>query len=82
MIKARPRFFDPFLITIDHESEVFSLIRNIPVPNSFIWLSGQIEYRHGDKTYILSPGDSLDVQRRNTARPGESFWSVRLRFSR
>jgi quercetin dioxygenase-like cupin family protein len=22
-------------------------------------LSGKIEYRHGDSTYILSPGDSL-----------------------
>jgi transcriptional regulator with XRE-family HTH domain len=52
------KIFDPFLITIDHESEVFPSFEH-PGTEFIYLLSGKIEYRHGDSTYVLSPGDSL-----------------------
>jgi hypothetical protein len=54
------KVFDPFLITIDHESEVF-LSFEYPGTEFIYMLSGKIEYRHGDSTYILSPGTFPDV---------------------
>ena len=50
--------FEPFLITIDHASEVFPLFEH--PGNEFIYmLEGEIEYRHGQNTYVLTPGDAL-----------------------
>ncbi len=50
--------FEPFLITIDHESETFPIFEHPGI--EFIYmLEGCIEYRHGQNTYVLSPGDSL-----------------------
>jgi transcriptional regulator with XRE-family HTH domain len=50
--------FEPFLITIDEESEVFPSFQH-PGTEFIYMLSGKIEYRHGDSTYVLTPGDSL-----------------------
>ncbi|WP_338759670.1 XRE family transcriptional regulator [Massilia sp. METH4] len=50
--------FDPFLITIDHESEIFPSFEH-PGTEFIYMLTGKIEYRHGDSTYVLSPGDAL-----------------------
>lgn len=52
------KVFDPFLITIDKESEVFPSFEH-PGTEFIYMLSGKIEYRHGDSTYILAPGDAL-----------------------
>jgi transcriptional regulator with XRE-family HTH domain len=52
------KVFDPFLITIDHESEVFPSFEH-PGTEFIYMLGGKIEYRHGNSTYVLSPGDSL-----------------------
>lgn len=52
------KLFDPFLITIDEESEIFPSFEH-PGTEFIYMLSGKIEYRHGDSTYVLSPGDSL-----------------------
>lgn len=52
------KIFDPFLITIDHKSEVFPSFEH-PGTEFIYMLSGKIEYRHGDSTYVLSPGDAL-----------------------
>lgn len=50
--------FEPFLITIDHESETFPIFEHPGI--EFIYmLEGCIEYRHGQNTYVLSPGDAL-----------------------
>ncbi|MFZ2629670.1 MAG: XRE family transcriptional regulator [Rugosibacter sp.] len=50
--------FEPFLITIDHESETFPVFEHPGI--EFIYmLEGCIEYRHGQNTYVLSPGDAL-----------------------
>jgi transcriptional regulator with XRE-family HTH domain len=50
--------FEPFLITIDHESESFPAFEH-PGTEFIYMLEGCIEYRHGENTYVLNPGDSL-----------------------
>ena len=52
------KIFEPFLITIDHESETFPIFEH-PGTEFIYMLEGCIEYRHGQNTYVLSPGDSL-----------------------
>ena len=50
--------FEPFLIKMDDKSEVFPSFQHEGI--EFIYmLRGKLEYRHGSKTYILQPGDSL-----------------------
>lgn len=50
--------FEPFLVTIADASEVFPSFSHPGV--EFIYLlEGEIEYRHGNQLYHLSPGDSL-----------------------
>jgi len=53
--------FEPFLITIDHESETFPIFEH-PGTEFIYMLEGCIEYRHGQNTYLLSPGDSLTFE--------------------
>ena len=49
---------EPYLITLTEESDVFPLFQHSGV--EFIYmLEGDVLYRHADKTYRLSPGDSL-----------------------
>uniref|UniRef100_E6PKS9 Putative transcriptional regulator n=1 Tax=mine drainage metagenome TaxID=410659 RepID=E6PKS9_9ZZZZ len=55
------KLFEPFLITIDHESEVFPTFEH-PGTEFIYMLEGIIEYRHGQDTYRLEPGDSLTFQ--------------------
>lgn len=53
--------FEPFLITIDSESETFPIFEHPGI--EFIYmLEGCIEYRHGQNTYALSPGDALTFE--------------------
>lgn len=50
--------FEPFLITMDDASEVFPTFEHPGI--EFIYmLEGKIEYRHGQSTYLLEPGDAL-----------------------
>jgi len=50
--------FEPFLITMDDASEVFPTFEHPGI--EFIYmLQGKLDYRHGQKTYLLEPGDSL-----------------------
>ena len=50
--------FEPFLISMDDASEVFPTFEHDGT--EFIhMLTGRLEYRHGDATYLLEPGDSL-----------------------
>lgn len=53
--------FEPFLITIDHESETFPVFEH-PGTEFIHMLEGCIEYRHGQNTYELNPGDSLTFE--------------------
>jgi transcriptional regulator with XRE-family HTH domain len=50
--------FEPFLITMDDASETFPTFEH-PGTEFIHMLEGEIEYRHGQQTYILAPGDSL-----------------------
>jgi transcriptional regulator with XRE-family HTH domain len=52
------RAFEPFLITMDDASEVFPTFEH-PGTEFIHMLEGRIEYRHGQHTYVLEPGDSL-----------------------
>jgi len=52
------KYFEPFLITIDHESETFPIFEH-PGTEFIYMLEGRIEYRHGQNTYALEPGDAL-----------------------
>lgn len=49
---------EPYLITLTEESDVFPLFQHGGL--EFIYmLEGKVAYRHGDRTYHLTPGDSL-----------------------
>lgn len=50
--------FEPFLVTMDDASEVFPTFEH-PGTEFIHVLEGRIEYRHGNQTYDLNPGDSL-----------------------
>lgn len=52
------KLFEPFLITMDDASEVFPTFEH-PGVEFIHMLEGKIEYRHGQNTYLLKPGDSL-----------------------
>ncbi|MDX2241942.1 MAG: XRE family transcriptional regulator [Leptolyngbyaceae cyanobacterium bins.302] len=52
------KLFEPFLITMDDASEVFPTFEHPGI--EFIYLlEGKLEYRHGQTTYLLEPGDAL-----------------------
>ena len=55
------KLFEPFLITIDQESETFPIFEH-PGTEFIYMLEGCIEYRHGENTYVLNPGDSLTFE--------------------
>jgi transcriptional regulator with XRE-family HTH domain len=49
---------EPYMITLTEESDVFPIFQHSGM--EFIYmLEGEVGYRHGDKTYNLTPGDSL-----------------------
>lgn len=52
------KIFDPFLVTINNKSEVFPGFEH-PGTELIYLLEGKLKYRHGNHTYVLSPGDSL-----------------------
>ena len=51
-------FVEPYLISLTEESDVFPLFQHDGV--EFIYmLTGEVIYRHANRTYHLTPGDSL-----------------------
>lgn len=52
------KLFEPFLISMDDASEVFPTFEH-PGTEFIHMLEGEVEYRHGQHTYILQAGDSL-----------------------
>jgi len=49
---------EPYLITLTEDSDVFPLFQH--EGSEFLYmLEGEVDYRHGDKTYPMQPGDSL-----------------------
>ena len=70
--------FDPFLISMDDASEVFPTFEHDGT--EFIhMLTGRLEYRHGDATYLLEPGDSLTFNGQVPHGP-ERIIEVPIRF--
>ncbi|NJO79663.1 MAG: helix-turn-helix domain-containing protein [Cyanobacteria bacterium RM1_2_2] len=55
------KLFEPFLITMDDAAEVFPTFEH-PGTEFIYMLEGKLEYRHGQHTYLLEPGDSLTFQ--------------------
>lgn len=55
------KLFEPFLITMDDEAERFPVFEH-PGTEFIHMLRGVIEYRHGQQTYLLHPGDTLTFQ--------------------
>lgn len=52
------RSFEPFLVTLTDESEVFQRFQH-PGTEFIHVLEGRLEYRHGKQIYPMGPGDSL-----------------------
>ena len=52
------KIFEPFLITIEDDSQRYPTFQH--PGNEFIYLlEGEVDYRCGQQTYLLEPGDSL-----------------------
>lgn len=49
---------EPYLLTLTDASERFPTFQHEGIELLYI-LEGRVEYRHGDKSYLLEPGDSL-----------------------
>lgn len=52
------KLFEPFLITMDDAAEVFPSFEH-PGTEFIYMLQGKVEYRHGQHSYLLEPGDAL-----------------------
>lgn len=61
---------EPYLITLTVESEVFPLFQHSGMEFLYM-LEGKLLYLHGDKSYLLEPGDSLLFDAETTHGPEE-----------
>lgn len=52
------RVFEPFLVTLNDESEIFPSFQHPGIEFIYI-LQGKLSYRHGKKNYMLAAGDAL-----------------------
>ena len=55
---GKPYTIEPYLITISDLSEVFPVFQHAGTELIYM-LEGQVTYRHGDRNYLLEPGDSM-----------------------
>ena len=72
------KLFEPFLITMDDASEVFPTFEH-PGTEFIYMLEGAIEYRHGQSTYRLKPGDALTF-RGDIPHGPEKLLTLPIRF--
>lgn len=49
---------EPYLITLAHETDVFPTFQH-PGMEFLYMLEGNVVYRHGERTYDMTPGDAL-----------------------
>lgn len=49
---------EPYMITLNDDSDVFPTFQHEGIEYLY-FLEGCVEYRHGDNTYMMEPGDSL-----------------------
>ena len=69
---------EPYLITLTVESEVFPLFQHTGMEFLYL-LEGKLLYLHGDKSYMLEPGDSLFFDAETTHGP-EELVELPIRF--
>ncbi|MDD2545431.1 MAG: XRE family transcriptional regulator [Burkholderiaceae bacterium] len=55
------KLFEPFLITMDDDSQRYPTFEH-PGTEFLYMLEGTLEYRCGQETYLLEPGDALSFQ--------------------
>ncbi|MEX3896793.1 helix-turn-helix domain-containing protein [Paraburkholderia sp. JPY432] len=72
------KLFEPFLITLDDEAEVFPTFEH-PGTEFIYMLQGKMEYRHGNRSYLLQPGDALTFQG-SVAHGPERLIKLPIRF--
>ena len=70
--------FEPFLITLQDPGEEFTAFEH-PGTEFIHMLEGALEYRVGDETYLLEPGDSLTFRGEIPHRP-EKMHTTPIRF--
>ncbi|MCK1722416.1 helix-turn-helix transcriptional regulator [Bradyrhizobium sp. 141] len=56
--KGPRKIFEPFLINMDKESESYPRFQH-PGTEFIYMLSGRMEYRFGDRTFLVEPGDAF-----------------------
>ena len=71
-------FVEPYLITLEKDSEVFPLFQHIGIEFIYV-LEGSMRYRHGNSIFDLSPGDSLFFDSDVTHGP-EELLQLPIRF--
>ena len=49
---------EPYMITLTDDSDVFPTFQHDGVEYLY-FLEGRVSYRHGDRTFLMEPGDSL-----------------------
>ena len=49
---------EPYMITLNDDSDVFPTFQHDGIEYLY-FLEGRVEYRHGDQTFLMEPGDSL-----------------------
>jgi transcriptional regulator with XRE-family HTH domain len=49
---------EPYVITLTETSDVFPTFQHDGIELLYM-LEGEVEYRHGDRTFVMQPGDSL-----------------------
>jgi transcriptional regulator with XRE-family HTH domain len=72
------KLFEPFLITIEDAFEIFPTFEH-PGMEFLHVLEGKMDYRHGQHTYLLEPGDSLTF-RGDTPHGPERLIELPIRF--
>jgi transcriptional regulator with XRE-family HTH domain len=72
------KLFEPFLISLDDESEIFPTFEH-PGTEFIHILQGKLEYRHGTRTYLLAAGDSFTF-RGNIPHGPERLLELPIRF--
>ncbi len=56
--KGPRKIFEPFLINMDKESESYPRFQH-PGTEFIYMLSGRMQYRFGDRTFLVEPGDAF-----------------------
>ncbi|WP_342723953.1 cupin domain-containing protein [Bradyrhizobium sp. B097] len=56
--KGPRKAFEPFLINMDKESESYPRFQH-PGTEFIYMLSGRMQYRFGDRTFLVEPGDAF-----------------------